>query len=231
MKPKTTLILYNLTVCLAFTIVGVLSAKTSFQLTNSFIFLPLVLYFTTSLIKQMKMSRLEKNLNLVTSSLEIESEQRRTASSPPLTQISQPEVELEAVPQAKDVPDIDRRAFLRLIASSGVIVFLFALFTKKAQAAFFGSAPGASGSVSIKNTEGDKIDPSESHPTDGYEITQIDSNSSPAYYGFLKLDGRWYIMSQDSSGGYRYSKGSSNFASNWTNRARLGYDYFDTIFG
>lgn len=57
--------------------------------------------------------------------------------------------------------------------------------------------------------------------------------SSPNYYGFIKKDGSWYIMRQTSSSGvytYRYVKGSSDYATNWTNRASLSYDYFYNIF-
>ncbi len=105
-----------------------------------------------------------------------------------------------------------------------------AMFTKKAQAAFFGSVPGP-GTVAIKNSAGVQIDPAEAHPTDGYEITEIDDTSSPAYYGFLKKNGYWYIMKEDSTGAYRYSKGTTAFTTNWTNRASLTYDYFNSIFG
>jgi hypothetical protein len=37
-------------------------------------------------------------------------------------------------------------------------------------------------------------------------------------------------MSEDSSSNFRYTKGSSSFSTNWTGRAGLTYDYFDSVF-
>lgn len=124
--------------------------------------------------------------------------------------------------------DTNKRMFLKLIGSAGISLFLFSLFTKKAQAAFFGSVPGP-GTVAVKDTSGAAIDPAIKHPTDGYKITELD-DSSPAYYGFLEKTGKWFIMKEDSAGAYRYIKGDSAFSTNWTNRASLSYDYYDTIF-
>lgn len=128
------------------------------------------------------------------------------------------------------VSDGNRRLFLRLIGSSGLAVFFMAVMGKgTAQAAFFGSMPGP-GTVSVKDSTGTTIDPAEKLPTDGYEITQIDDATSPSYYGFVHKTGAWYITREDSSGNYRYSKGASDFATSWTARAGLSYDYFDNVF-
>ena len=94
---------------------------------------------------------------------------------------------------------------------------MFSLFTKKAEAAFFGSVPGP-GTISIKDTTGAKIDPAVKHPTDGYKISRLD-DSSPAYYGFTNKDGAWFIMKEDANGSYTYAVGSTAFATNWSNRA------------
>ena len=118
--------------------------------------------------------------------------------------------------------------FLKLIGSAGLSLFMFTLFTKRAEAAFFGSVPGP-GTVSIKDSAGNKIDPSEKQPTDGYKITELD-DSVPAYYGFINKDGAWFIQKEDSNGSYRYTKGPSGFTTSWTNRASLTYDYFDNVF-
>ena len=109
-----------------------------------------------------------------------------------------------------------------------ISLFLFSVFTQKAHGAFFGSVPGP-GTVSLKDTSGAQIDPAIKTPTDGYKISQID-DSSPAFYGFIDKTGAWFIMKEDSTGAYRYAKGSSSFSTNWTNRAILSYDYFDAIF-
>lgn len=124
--------------------------------------------------------------------------------------------------------DPQRRTFLKLIGSAGASLFLFSIFTKKAQAAFFGSVPGP-GTVALKDTAGTQINPAEKYPTDGYKITELD-DSSPAYYGFVDKTGAWFIMKEGSDGTYRYAKGSSNFSTNWTNRGSLSYDYFDAVF-
>jgi hypothetical protein len=125
--------------------------------------------------------------------------------------------------------DVDRRLFLKLIGSAGFSVFMMSIFTSKAHASFFGSLPGSS-AIQIKDSTGTKIDPSQEHPTDGYEVTEIDDASAPAYYGFLNASGSWYITREASDGSYRYTKGSSNFSTNWTGRAGLTYDYYSNVF-
>lgn len=135
----------------------------------------------------------------------------------------------ELMLQKKTKYDIDRRMFIKLIGSAGLTLFFLSIFTRKAEAAFFGSVPGP-GTVTLKDTTGTQIDPAIKTPTDGYKITNID-DSSPAYYGFVDRTGKWYIMKEDTTtGSYRYTKGSSSFSTNWTNRASLPYDYFNIIF-
>jgi hypothetical protein len=132
----------------------------------------------------------------------------------------------------KEGVDIDRRMFLKLIGSAGLSIFFFSLFTKRAEAAFFGSVPGP-GIVSIKDSAGVKIDPAEKHPTDGYRVTEIDDAGADTYTGFVKKGGAWYIVKEIGVGGdssYRYFKGSSGFSTNWTNRTGLSYGYYDDIF-
>lgn len=128
-------------------------------------------------------------------------------------------------------PDYDpeRRKFLKLIGAAGGSLFLMTIFTQKAEAAFFGSMPGP-GTVAIKNTSGTAIDPAEKKPTDGYNITEIDDAGLDTYYGYVNKEGAWFIQKESSSGAYRYTKGSSDFSTNWTNKASLTYDYFNVIF-
>ena len=141
-------------------------------------------------------------------------------------------IEAAEVTKLKPGFDMDRRAFLKIIGSAGLTIFLFSLFTKKAEAAFFGSVPGP-GTVALKDSTGAVIDPAVKHPTDGYKINQLD-DSSPAYYGFTNKDGAWFIMKENTTtGDYRYTKGASDFTNattGWPNRANLTYDYFDAIF-
>jgi hypothetical protein len=133
------------------------------------------------------------------------------------------------------ISDRDRRLFLKLIGSTGFSLFLMSLVSKKAEAAFFGSVPGP-GTVALKDSLGEPIDPAEKQPTDGYKIAQLDDSSDPdyAYYGFVDKDGNWYVQRETltgaNTGDYRYFKGASNFSTNWTGRDGLGYGEFDSIF-
>lgn len=215
MKPNKILIIYSFFICLFLTIVGIFSAKNVTQLLSSFIFLPLIFYFGTRMLRFFKPVPKKQITKKKTSALQTAVSNHQTAIEP------------EIIP---GVADNDKRLFLKLIGSSGISLLLMALFTKKAQAAFFGSVPGP-GVVAIKDSAGNKIDPAEKNPTDGYEITEIDDTSSPAYYGFVKKTGAWYIMQEDSTGAYRYTKGDSGFSTAWTGKAGLNYGYFNSIFG
>jgi hypothetical protein len=126
--------------------------------------------------------------------------------------------------------DPHRRQFLKLLGGTSLsLIFLSLLNPKQAGAAFFGSVPGP-GTVSLKDANGLKINPAEKQPTDGYKISQIDDTAYPYYYGYINQSGAWYIMSEDVLNNYRYTKGDSDFATNWTGRALLTYGYFDSIF-
>lgn len=130
------------------------------------------------------------------------------------------------------ISDIDKRAFLKLIGGAGITLFLFSIFNKRAQGLFFKSLPsnGASGSVSLQDPAGNKIDPAQKKPLDGYSISDIENNVI-TYYGFISKDRTWYIMRVDTTTGtFRYCKASSNYSANWNNRANLKFDFFDNVF-
>ena len=124
--------------------------------------------------------------------------------------------------------DMDRRNFLKLIGTVGVAAFIYSLFSGKAQAPFFGSTPSAD-TVTLKDSAGNKIDPAEKSPTQGYYISEID-DSTIAYFGFVNKLGQWFIMRQDADNACRYIRGDREFSTNWTNRSLLTYDYFDNAF-
>ncbi len=212
MKSKQIILYYGLFICLLLTLAGIISAKSFNDLLSSFIYIPLIFFFTTQLLHKKVITR----------------KQTPKITKPTSTKVITPTQIISN--DSPNIADNDKRLFLKLVGSAGFSLLFMAMFTKKAQAAFFGSVPGP-GTVAIKNTAGVQIDPSQEHPTDGYEITEIDDTSSPSYYGFLKKNGNWYIMKEDSTGAYRYSKGTSLFTTNWTNRASLTYDYFNSIFG
>lgn len=80
--------------------------------------------------------------------------------------------------------------------------------------------------VVVSNSSG------EEDPTSVYKPSDADKNDgATSYYGFLTASGSWYIMSVNSdSTEFRYTRGSNNYTTNWTNRASLTYNYFDIIF-
>ncbi len=220
-RGKKITLYYSFILVTVMNIAGFASASSPPQFASAFLFVPITLYFWI----QVKPKR-RKKLPLEHGMLSII----------PGTEISKND-EPEELKRVKDeYPmdkfgrgfELDRRLFLKLIGSAGISVLMLALFTKKSHAAFFGSVPGP-GTVALKDTTGAQVDPAIKHPTDGYRINQLD-DSSPAYYGFTEKGGAWFIMKEDSSGNYRYTKGTSDFSTNWTGRAALSYDYYDVIF-
>jgi hypothetical protein len=132
-------------------------------------------------------------------------------------------------PPEDNVVDSDKREFLKLIGSVGLSLFLYSIFTKRSEALFFGKAAGISSTI-IEDSNGNKIDPAESQPTDGFQISEIDEGDT-FYCGYTNKLGNWYIMKQDlDTGAFRYVRGVSGFPENWSNRSNLHYDYFYNVF-
>jgi len=213
---KKLLIYYSFIIVSLMVVIGFLSANTLPQLMVATLFFPLFMYFASRVFP------------------------RRTHAihipETPLIRVlpagadgRAEKIDPEVIKLKKEGVDIDRRTFLKLIGSAGVSLFLFSLFTKRAEAAFFGSVPGP-GTVSIKDAAGNKINPAERHPTDGYKISEVD-DSIPAYYGFLNKDGAWYIMKETDTGSYLYVRGDTDFSGNWaTHGTREDYVTFDVAF-
>lgn len=68
---------------------------------------------------------------------------------------------------------------------------------------------------------------------DCYQTSDIDSPSATVtYIGKIDRAGNWFIEKIDSTTGttFRFTKGTTGYTTNWTNRASLSYDYFDVIF-
>jgi hypothetical protein len=127
------------------------------------------------------------------------------------------------------IVDVDKREFLKMIGVAGISFFLFSIFTRRSESLFFGKAAGP-GISALEDSAGNKIDPAERQPTDGYRISEIDDNEL-TFYGFINKNGGWFIMKEDpNAGSFRYIKGESDFPGNWTNRESLKYDYFHNIF-
>lgn len=218
---KRLIIFYNFLLTLLLAGAALSQAKKGQEVIYGLIFIPMAFFFGRLLYRQLTHPRRHK---------------LKQVSSKALAQVSPLKVKTTAAPVLEgealddaDVADINRRMFVKLIGAAGLSTFVFALFSKSAHAAFFGSVPGP-GTVSLKDSSGNKIDPAEKQPTDGYEISQVDDASMPAYYGFLHKDGAWYIAREGNGGEYRYARGSGSFSSNWSNRGSLSFDYFDSVF-
>lgn len=182
-----------------------LTATTYTQLGIAIILYPLLVYFAFKLFPR-------KSLKAPIITVELPAK-------------NEPAPKLEPV----EVSDIDKRAFLKLIGAAGISLFLFSLLGRRGESAFFGKAIGT-GTVSLEDKNGNKINPAERQPTDGYRISEID-DSTIAYYGFTNKDGAWFIMKEDSgSGSFRYANGVSDFPRNWANHEKLDYDHFYNVF-
>ncbi len=225
------LLFYNFIFASILAVSSLVIARTPQEYLSVLLFVPLVLYFGNRLLKYVLRSAALKRLTRTTDTL-------IHRSTDPLTRRHADNAEPALVGEVLNTPpirDLDRRLFLKLIASSGFSLFLLSLFTKRTHAAFFGSVPGP-GTISVKDSSGDIIDPAEKQPTDGYEISQIDDTSSSDYdyYGFIDKNSNWYIMQETltgaNTGSYLYSAGTTGFSSNWTNRAALSYTTFDSAF-
>ena len=73
------------------------------------------------------------------------------------------------------------------------------------------------------------------NPISQYVVSDQDQyDTNTIYFGMLRTDGAWYILKQTTSGttiSYRYSKGTTDYATNWGNRATtLVYNYYNTEF-
>ncbi|TSC86283.1 MAG: hypothetical protein G01um101416_706 [Microgenomates group bacterium Gr01-1014_16] len=143
----------------------------------------------------------------------------------------QPESVKPSQKESEGIADIDKRTFLKLIGATGLSFFLYSIFIKKAGTPFslFGSK-SESGTVSLEDSAGDKIDPVEKQPTDGYRLTELD-DSIIAYFGYTHKDGSWFIMRVDTeTGSYRYVRGDSDFTIGWADREHSKYDYYANVF-
>ena len=215
MMPKTVLTYSSLAIACLVVIAVFITTTTYTQLAAAILLYPLLAYFALKAFP--RKTRISPSRNPVT-------------EVPPL--VKSAETVEGNKRESVGISDIDKRVFLKLIGGAGVSLFLYSIFNKKAEGLFFKGLPasGTSGSVSLQDIAGNKIDPSQKKPLDGYSISDIE-NGIIAFYGFISKDSSWYIMRLDiSTGAFRYTKDKSNFRANWSNRANLKYDYFDNVF-
>src|SRR5260221_274167 len=204
---KKIIIYYNFIIVTFVVIAGFISANSYLQLGIAVLFFPLFVYFATRVFPRQVRSATVPNRDVV---LPMSHEEKDEDSK--ITKLK------------KEGVDVNRRMFIKLIGGAGLALFIFAIFNKRTENSFFGNM-SSQGTVTLKNSEGKKIDPAEKQPTDGYKINELD-DSDTTYYGFVRKDGAWYIMREDPAGSFRYIKGQSNFSGSWTNRVSLSYDYF-----
>lgn len=208
---KKIIIYYNFALISIMIFSGFFGARNFAELFSAILFFPLGIYFFNLILPH------KKNALVIPDPVQL------------VEEIIKPGEKAKKVAEKPNPKfDMDRRMFIKLIGSAGISLFLLSIFSGKAQGAFFGSVPGP-GTISVKDSSGVVVDPAIKHPTDGYNISQLD-DGNPAYYGFLEKTGKWFIMREESTGDYRYAKGDSSFSTNWTGRAGLTYGYFDAVF-
>lgn len=129
------------------------------------------------------------------------------------------------------IADNDKRELLKMIGVAGVSFFLYTLLNRRSETAFFGRINGPA-VTALEDASGKKINPATDQPLDGFTISDIDDRDAYiAYLGFIKIDGSWYITEQNSeNGSFRYVKGTSNYASSWSNRRNLNYGLYQNVF-
>ena len=135
-------------------------------------------------------------------------------------------VEEVAVPkQEEGVADVDKRTLIKVLGSTGLSLLFYALFKKNFKMANLRSAFGQE-----EITLTDLAAIRKSRLTDGYHISEIDSDII-SYYGFTNENNAWYIMRDDSdAGSFRYARGDGGFDNSWINRKQLKYDHFGSVF-
>jgi hypothetical protein len=193
-------------------ILAFITATTYTQLSVAVILFPFVAFFAYNLF-------VLKNPKIPEVVVKLESEIPATKIEPPVAVVTREDISIK---------DIDKRAFLKLIGGAGITYFLLSLFNRRTEG-LFGNSAGL-GIATLEDTSGRKINPAESHPTDSYQISEIDDGTT-AYYGFTNKDGAWFIMKEDpDTGSFRYANGTSDFPEHWDSRKNLKYDYYHNVF-
>ena len=135
------------------------------------------------------------------------------------------ETKKESERSAVEIVDIDKRAFLKMLGAAGFSFFIFSLFTRKVEDLLINKGGGRTSDSGGAGTAAPTVS-----PTEGYKVTEI-ATEDFNYYGFVNMEGNWYIMKEDPTvGSFRYSKGDTNFSSGWGKKSRLKYDYYHEVF-
>lgn len=212
MKKILTYILFIIATLLV--IVIFLTSKNYYQLIAGVILYPLVIYFALKIFPRKRKVIMQTPQTRVVESLQSDNKT-----------IEEKKIEREKV----EVADIDKRTFIKLIGAAGLSFFIFSILGRRIDSLLFGgnnlnnqSSPNSVGASSPLTPDG--------QPTDGYRITDVD-NGEVSYFGFTDQFGAWLIMRQDTqTSSFRYAKGNSGFASGWSKRQNLTYDYYYNLF-
>ena len=204
---RRALIYYCFVITVTVVSISFLSALNFPQLISSLVFSPMAVYFLILVLPR-----------------------RKTAFPIPILRKAPSKAKvLESLVAPTEKVDTDRRNFLKLIGSAGILAVIFGLFSRRSGVPSFIGNADTGEPITLKDASGNVINPAENSPTSGYSISQID-DSIPAYFGFVNKDGAWFIMREGEDGAYLYAKGVNNFTTNWESRAKLKYDYFDRIY-
>ena len=64
-----------------------------------------------------------------------------------------------------------------------------------------------------------------------YKLSDYDVTSDPLYLGFIDSEGRWYIKEINTTNEtLRYTAGTTDYSTNFINRASLTYDRLNEVF-
>lgn len=205
--------------CLA-VIAAFVTATSYAQLTMAIILYPVLIFFAYKMLPLHSRKRLDESDDFAFETI-----------TPPQPKQAK-ETKKESSSKGLPIADLDKRMFLKLIGGAGITLFILSLFNKKSENLFLGNNNNLSrqDKIFLEDASGKKINPAENHPTDGYNICEIEDDLI-AYYGYTNHEGNWFIMKVDSdNGSFRYAKGDVNFPSAWGSRKKISYDYYSNVF-
>jgi len=90
---------------------------------------------------------------------------------------------------------------------------------------------GTNAKIAKVDSQGNLIVTGDLNPLDKYQPADADMASDTKYFGYVDVDGNWYIMREvTTTGQYRFVKGTSGYDTAWTAKTSQSYDYFNNVF-
>lgn len=69
------------------------------------------------------------------------------------------------------------------------------------------------------------------NPLIKYMVSDFDDTGDPSYFGFVDVDGNWYIMEgNEALGTYRFTRGTTGYAAAWAARVGHVYQLYNLVF-